>query len=202
LYEIGGFLRHVQGHPTQLVGGRDRSLVVGVIRLEPRCVIGGAGLVLGMLSVGVCGLSWCCVVFSVVQWNERTRNQKNKIVSSNELQGPCKHQKLRMDGTLTLNTRTATTHKQPCSSCQNHITTEIAPTHKHQRHLQQHRRTCTDGRMRYNHERLLWSRGAVKAVPESCSAYKPYGQRCGLFWPNGNAPFNASELMVLPNPEM
>ena len=51
LYEIGGFLRHVQGHPTQLVGGRDRSLVVGVIRLEPRCVIGGAGLVLGMLSV-------------------------------------------------------------------------------------------------------------------------------------------------------
>ena len=127
LYEIGGFLRHVQGHPTQLVGGRDRSLVVGVIRLEPRCVIGGAGLVLGMLSVGVCGLSWCCVVFSVVQWNEGTRTRK-KNVSSNELQGPCKHQKLRMDGTLTLNTRTAATHKQ----CKLHPARITSPRKLHQ----------------------------------------------------------------------
>ena len=140
--------------------------------------------------------------FSVWYSGMKEQEPKKIIVSSNELQGPCKHQKLRMDGTLTLNTRTATTHKRQVASCQNHITTEIAPTHKHQRHLQQHRLTCTDGRMRYNHERLLWSRGAVKAVPESCSAYKPYGQRCGLFWPNGKAPFNASELMVLPNPEM
>ena len=128
LYEIGGFLRHVQGHPTQLVGGRDRSLVVGVIRLEPRCVIGGAGLVLGMLSVGVCGLSWCCVVFSVVQWNERTRNRKTEIVSSNELQGPCKHQKLRMDGTLTLRT----------ANCNNTQTTKFILPESH------HHGNCTN----------------------------------------------------------
>ena len=29
---------------------------------------------------------------------------------------------------------------------------------------------CTDGRVRYSHERWLWSRGAVNAVPLSCSA--------------------------------
>ena len=29
------------------------------------------------------------------------------------------------------------------------------------------------GRMRYSQERRLWPRGAVKAVPEICSAYRP-----------------------------
>jgi hypothetical protein len=29
------------------------------------------------------------------------------------------------------------------------------------------------GRMRYSQERRLWLRGAVKAVPEICSAYRP-----------------------------
>jgi hypothetical protein len=31
-----------------------------------------------------------------------------------------------------------------------------------------------DGRMRYNHDRRLWARGAVNAVPLICSAYRPY----------------------------
>ena len=29
--------------------------------------------------------------------------------------------------------------------------------------------------------RWLCSRGAVNAVPDSCSAYSPMGHRCGLF---------------------
>src|SRR5690242_954098 len=29
------------------------------------------------------------------------------------------------------------------------------------------------GRMRYSHERRLWLRGAVNAVPDNCSAYRP-----------------------------
>ena len=33
---------------------------------------------------------------------------------------------------------------------------------------------CTAaGRIRYSHERRLWPRGAVNAVPDSCSAYRP-----------------------------
>src|SRR5262245_10402205 len=52
---------------------------------------------------------------------------------------------------------------------------------------------CTaPGRMRYSHERRLWARGAVKAVPDNCSAYRPYGARCGEFWPTGSAPGSAS----------
>ncbi len=48
------------------------------------------------------------------------------------------------------------------------------------------------GRMRYSQLRRLSARGAVKAVPEYCSAYSPYGQRCGEFRPSGRAPGSAS----------
>jgi hypothetical protein len=52
---------------------------------------------------------------------------------------------------------------------------------------------CTAaGRIRYSQERRLWLRGAVNAVPEICSAYRPYGARCGEFWPAGSAPSSAS----------
>ncbi|CFP61785.1 Uncharacterised protein [Bordetella pertussis] len=34
-------------------------------------------------------------------------------------------------------------------------------------------RCCTPGRMRYSQERRFSARGAVKAVPDSCSAYRP-----------------------------
>ena len=60
---------------------------------------------------------------------------------------------------------------------------------------------CTaPGRMRYSHERRLCARGAVKAVPESCSAYRPYGAFCGEFWPCGTAPGRASVANSLPKP--
>src|SRR5690348_1766876 len=42
-----------------------------------------------------------------------------------------------------------------------------------------------EGRRRYSHERRLAERGAVKAEPESCSAYRPNGTFCGEFWPCG-----------------
>ena len=42
--------------------------------------------------------------------------------------------------------------------------------------------------MRYVHVRRLAWRGAVNAVPEICSAYRPYATRCGEFWPTGSAP--------------
>lgn len=45
----------------------------------------------------------------------------------------------------------------------------------------------TDGRIRYSHVRLLLPRGTVNAVPDSCSAYRPQGHCCGLFW-SGRAP--------------
>jgi len=54
--------------------------------------------------------------------------------------------------------------------------------------------------MRYNQERRFEARGAVKAVPDSCSAYRPYGQRCGEFCPAGKAPGNASLENAFPNP--
>ena len=57
---------------------------------------------------------------------------------------------------------------------------------------------CTDGLIRYNQLRKLSPRGLVKAVPLSCSAYKPYGGLCGLCCPFGKAPLKASDLKVLP----
>ena len=45
------------------------------------------------------------------------------------------------------------------------------------------------------------ARGAVNAVPEICSAYSPYGQRCGEFCPTGNAPASASVANSLPKPD-
>src|SRR5580693_5425147 len=56
--------------------------------------------------------------------------------------------------------------------------------------------------MRYSQERRLAARGAVKAVPENCSAYKPKGQRCGEFCPWGSAPASASVANSLPKPLM
>src|SRR5277367_4360053 len=54
--------------------------------------------------------------------------------------------------------------------------------------------------MRYSHERRFACRGAVNAVPEICSAYKPYGQCCGELRPCGSAPGNASVANSLPKP--
>ena len=56
------------------------------------------------------------------------------------------------------------------------------------------------GRMRYSHERRFCARGAVKAVPDSCSAYRPSGERCGEFCPCGKAPAMASVANSLPKP--
>jgi hypothetical protein len=57
------------------------------------------------------------------------------------------------------------------------------------------------GRIRYSHVRRFAPRGAVNAVPESCSAYSPNGQRCGEFCPTGNAPGSASVANSLPKPD-
>lgn len=46
----------------------------------------------------------------------------------------------------------------------------------------------------------LYFRGTVKAVPDICSAYSPYGQFKGLFCPSGKAPFKASVVKWFPNP--
>src|SRR5690606_19979356 len=60
---------------------------------------------------------------------------------------------------------------------------------------------CTAaGRIRYSQLRRLAARGAVKAVPLSCSAYKPYGHFCGEFRPAGKAPGSASVANSFPNP--
>ena len=56
--------------------------------------------------------------------------------------------------------------------------------------------------MRYSQERRLAARGAVKAVPENCSAYNPKGQRCGELRPCGSAPASASLANSLPKPLM
>lgn len=50
---------------------------------------------------------------------------------------------------------------------------------------------------------LLWLsfRGAVKEVPEICSAYRPNGQMRGLFWVSGRAPGSASDDKWFPKPE-
>lgn len=56
----------------------------------------------------------------------------------------------------------------------------------------------TLGRMRYSQDRRFCARGAVKAVPLSCSAYRPYGQTRGLFCPCGSAFGRASDCASLP----
>lgn len=52
--------------------------------------------------------------------------------------------------------------------------------------------------MRYSQDRRFWARGAVKGLPLSCSAYRPYGQMRGLFWPSGRAPGRASDCASFP----
>ena len=62
--------------------------------------------------------------------------------------------------------------------------------------------SCTaDGRRRYVQQRRLAARGAVKLVPLISSVYRPYFGRCGLLWPTGSAPGNASLAKSLPNPD-
>lgn len=48
--------------------------------------------------------------------------------------------------------------------------------------------------MRYSHDCWFLCRGAVKAVPESFSAYRPSGGFCGELAPIGSAPSTASVL--------
>ena len=57
------------------------------------------------------------------------------------------------------------------------------------------------GRIRYSQLRRLLCRGAVKAVPLTCSAYRPYGAFCGELRPTGRAPGNASVANSLPKPD-
>jgi len=56
-------------------------------------------------------------------------------------------------------------------------------------------------RIRYSQLRWLACRGAVNAVPLSCSAYRPCATRCGEFWPCGNTPAIASLANSLPKPD-
>src|SRR5690606_26960877 len=58
------------------------------------------------------------------------------------------------------------------------------------------------GRMRYSQLRRLAWRGAVNAVPVSCSAYRPWATFCGELRPAGSAPATASVANSLPNPDM
>src|SRR5690554_2902107 len=58
------------------------------------------------------------------------------------------------------------------------------------------------GRIRYSQLRRLAWRGAVNAVPVSCSAYSPCATRCGELRPTGSAPSTASVANSLPNPDM
>ena len=57
-----------------------------------------------------------------------------------------------------------------------------------------------EGRSLYSQTLWFSARGAVKAVPEMTSAYRPCGVRCGEFCPTGSAPFSASLENVLPKP--
>jgi hypothetical protein len=62
--------------------------------------------------------------------------------------------------------------------------------------------SCTAaGRIRYSQLRRFVWRGAVNAVPESCSAYRPCATRCGEFCPCGSAPAIASLANSLPKPD-
>ena len=58
----------------------------------------------------------------------------------------------------------------------------------------------TLGWRRYIQVRRLSARGAVKALPETCSAYSPKATCCGEFWPCGSAPPTASVACSLPKP--
>src|ERR1700744_3502841 len=51
-----------------------------------------------------------------------------------------------------------------------------------------------DGRIRYNHDCWFSSRGAVKAVPDSFSLYRPYGHFWGELAAKGRVPSMASLL--------
>ena len=57
------------------------------------------------------------------------------------------------------------------------------------------------GRMRYVQVRRFSERGAVNALPEICSAYKPCATCCGEFCPCGKEPFIASVENSFPNPD-
>ncbi|MNV75321.1 hypothetical protein D3C71_1686000 [compost metagenome] len=59
----------------------------------------------------------------------------------------------------------------------------------------------TAGRMRYSQLRRLLPRGAVNAVPVSCSAYRPCATRCGELRPTGKVPGTASVANSLPKPD-
>ncbi|MNH14986.1 hypothetical protein D3C79_745910 [compost metagenome] len=63
------------------------------------------------------------------------------------------------------------------------------------------KRGCSaEGRMRYSQVRRNSLRVMVNAVPESSSAYSPYGAFCGEFCPTGSAPGSASLANSLPKP--
>src|SRR5688572_32555789 len=57
------------------------------------------------------------------------------------------------------------------------------------------------GRRRYSQLRRFSRRGAVNAVPLSCSAYRPCATFCGELRPIGNAPATPSVANSLPNPD-
>src|SRR5688572_9110918 len=57
-----------------------------------------------------------------------------------------------------------------------------------------------EGRSRYSQVLRFSARGAVNAVPESTSVYRPWGGRCGELRPTGSAPSTASVSKVLPKP--
>ena len=63
-------------------------------------------------------------------------------------------------------------------------------------------RSAAAGRMRYSQVRRLAARGAVKAVPLSCSAYRPSGATWGELRPTGSAPAMASVAHSLAKPVM
>src|SRR5690606_13602804 len=58
------------------------------------------------------------------------------------------------------------------------------------------------GRIRYSQLRRLLPRGAVNALPVSCSAYRPCATFCGELRPTGRVPAIASVANSLPNPDM
>ena len=54
--------------------------------------------------------------------------------------------------------------------------------------------------MRYSHVRWFSERGAVNAVPDTCSVYRLNGTNRGLFRPTGSEPATTSLSNALPNP--
>ena len=57
------------------------------------------------------------------------------------------------------------------------------------------------GRIRYSQLRRFSLRGAVNAVPDNCSAYRPCATRWGELRPTGSVPGSASVAKLLPNPD-